>query len=425
MTSSTFTARSMAVVSSVFMMLLALLRPVLGLCSSKARKFFEQHKWDQETLGKIRTLREGKTYSFLFFCSSAGEYEQAKPVLDRLSKRQDTFACIIFFSNSGYSFAQKRNESLPCLMSPLDTLGNWRKVFAAIRPTATIIIRHELWPAFLHTAARWGKIYLINGSLTSKKPLKLFLKKHLYSFVDTFFTVSDKETDLFVKELSLPIERVHSIGDTKYDRVWERTHNPQRPTMGINLWPSPLKLIVGSAWWKDCELALAAFWRCRNDHMPTLQLILAPHSPDMEFLHWLDEKCDETTFTWGHLSQLENPNSVDILIIDSVGVLFELYRACHFAFIGGALHYEVHNVLEPASFGLPIAFGPLYHNSHEAETLVANKLATVIHDEGEFFDWLRKAVKEGTDETLRNFIKNMTGASDRFLTFMWQGGGLE
>lgn len=424
MPEKSFTLRFGILASSAVFFLISLVSPFLRLLSSQARLFLEQHKIDPNRLEALRALREGKKRSYLFFCSSAGEYEQAKPVLDRLSRSMETFLCIIFFSHSGFSFAQKRGEGIPFFMSPLDTIGLWEKVFRAISPNATIIIRHELWPSFLYCASGCGHVYLLDGSVSSTSPVKLFLKKRLYSFIELFFTVSEKERKAFIKAFSLPEAKIQAIGDTKYDRVWERAKRASGSRVALS--PSTRKLIVGSAWWKDCELALAAFWRCRNEQMPDLKLILAPHSPSAEFLSWLAGKCDETTFTWGRLSVLEDPNSVDILIVDSVGILFELYSQCHFAFVGGALHYEVHNVLEPAAHGLPIAFGPLYQNSHEAMELVSHKLASVIHDEGEFYDWIIRAVnKRGKDEALLSFLEKKTGAADRFVTFLLERSGSE
>lgn len=397
--------------------LVTVLSFILALFSSRARKFFSKRKYDAAILAQIKQQRGTKKHCVVFYCSSAGEYEQARPLASNLAS-SGVYVHILFFSESGYNFASLRKEGLPFSLAPLDTLRNWREILAILNPNVVIIVRHELWPCFLFEASRKSKVYLINASLKSNKFLSLLIKNVLFSFVDGILTVSDLEKQKFCQSFSFPETSIRVTGDSKYDRVLERVEVfKAKPRSFPQLSHSKRKLILGSAWPDDCEIVLSAYARYKIEHAETLQLVIAPHQPNEEFLKSLISNCENWEMSHKLFSASEDTRDVDLVVIDSIGILFELYGVCDLAFVGGASHHEVHNVLEPSAFGLPLAFGPRYENSHEASEIISRNLAQVVRNSEDCLRWMKSALAKGSfDKELEDFVKAKGGATDKILS---------
>lgn len=387
-----------------------------GFLDPRIRKFLNCRRVEPKTLSAIQVARAKKDFCVIFFCSSAGEYEQALPLARRLFEEHNTYVHIFFFSPSGSSFAKLRNESIPFSLAPVDTFQNWQKIFKVLKPNMTIIVRHELWPCFLYSANKFGPTYLVNASLRSDK--SIFIKKMLFEFIDKIFTVSEGENANFLNYFSELSSKLKTLGDSKYDRVLERVNliNSKNELSQLTNSKQKLRLIVGSAWERDCELALKSLAIYKTVQQVPLQIILVPHQPKPKFVESLKQECEKYKLTWQILKNLNEQVAADVLIVDKVGILFDLYGECDLAFVGGALHHQVHNVLEPAAFGLPLAFGPLYQNSHEACDLVKERLARVVQNSDEFIEWVVEVVTRGVrDLSLRSYIESKAGACSRLL----------
>lgn len=362
-------------------------------------------------MSKFREERLRYKNAVLFYASSAGEYEQARPLAQKL-KQSDVYVHLMFFSESGYNFASLRSEEIPYSLAPLDSLENWEKIFKALNPKIVVVVRHEFWPCFLYVSRKYARVYLINASLKSTHSRSLFFKGVLLRFFDKVFTVSEMEKDNFLNFFP-DLTDVQSIGDSKYDRVLERVEEfHKHPKLFPVLSKSKRKLIVGSAWHQDCELVLKAFSEVK---IPNLQLLIVPHQPSPEFISWLTELARSRGLSYSYFSSGKNTDP-DLVIVDAVGLLFDLYGSCDLAFIGGALHHEVHNVLEAAAFALPLAFGPRFKNSHEATEIVSKNLARVLQSSEECKEWITsKIIENSRDKELEAFVKSKAGAGDCLL----------
>ncbi len=404
--------------SSALVSLLSLLAPLWGSFSSKIRTFFEVRKLDPAVLSKISEVRKKHTRCVVFYCSSAGEYEQARPIAAHLVERCDVYVHFLFFSQSGLSFAQFRKEPFAFSLAPVDTFGNWKQLLDVLEPDSFLIIRHELWPACLRVASQRCPVYLVNASLKSGGSLRLFIKSLLLSFVSRIYTVSEFEKTVFKQQFSTLNVPIRDIGDSKYDRVLERVAKLQNQENRFSfLSHTQPRIIVGSAWPKDAELALSAFSHFRKTGAAG-QLLVAPHQPDLEFLGFLESECEKLHLTCSRLSQITGlDKQFDVVLVDSVGQLFDLYSCCDLAFVGGALHHKVHNVLEPAAFALPVAFGPFFSNSHEACELVQKNLVTIVKNADEFFQWMEPLLRcPQPSLALRQFLETKAGATERLVS---------
>ena len=165
--------------------------------------------------------------SYLFICSSAGEFEQAKPLISKLNHTSD-YIHILFFSKSGYNFAQKTQEPHDYSMLPPDSIWRCREVLSYIRPNKTIVVRHEIWPAILAESKKYGRNILVNASFKKREvnsfTTQMFNKiyANLYKLFDEIYVVSQEDKRVLSQNTSLNTIPIFVSGDTKYDRALER-----------------------------------------------------------------------------------------------------------------------------------------------------------------------------------------------------------
>lgn len=389
------------------------------------QRFWQGHDFETVTASLSPYVRKG-----VLFCSSAGEYEQAKPVLSRLAAQG--YGClIIFFSPSGLTYAQSRGESLPYLLAPADSWWTWQRLYRDLSPELTVVVRYELWPAFLHVAAARSRLCLIDGSVNSERSVAgigRWVKGRLLRYFEAIFVVDQQDQEYFASAFGLS-----SIvtGDTKFDRVRERQqHNLEQVTslkmQFEQLWGSQERIICGSVWRDDVSVCLRAYQSLasRKARFKDAQLVLVPHDVSSEMVAWIEDAvATETAMRCVRYSEVSgNPRrrENEVLIVDKIGMLSELYGLGCLAFVGGAFHHRVHNVLEPACYGLPLAFGPLYETSKEAVLLVSQSLARVVSNTDELQEYWAESLlgdnsSQNSDGGVVQAVTQLCGASDRIL----------
>ncbi len=399
--------------------------------------FFPQLKHHLEgrvlDLTQLSELLQGSATKprLVVFCSSAGEYEQAVPLIETARLQGDYFVLIVFFSPSGLKFIKARGDKYPYMLAPYDSLAQWKQFFSLLRPRATVVVRHELWPAFLTCARAYSsRLLLVNVSRSSSgKPwlLRRLVKRWLLGFFEQIFLVSPADTRAFSQWFALPPGKLQISGDSKYDRVLCKSPRDQALTVEFSdclaqSFGTVPRLLLGSAWPEDYELVLAGLEQRQKEGASGLVCLIALHEPTPKYLAALVTCAAAGGFTTVRFSQLlaqyqagkaELRASSTLVLVDSLGILSALYGACNLAWVGGAMHHKIHNVLEPASYGLAIAHGPLYKNSGEAIALVQAKLACLVEDHEEFARWCSKALagKAPQGAVVRQFLEARGGAS--------------
>ncbi len=411
-----------------------ILRPILfagAILSPALRRQLAGRICNKSMIAEMSAWRAKFANVCVFFCSSAGEYEQAKPLIDRLNKR-GIGTYLIFFSASGLNYARRRAELNPYILMPWDSVLTWRKVYQALSPSCSLVVRHELWPAFLTTAAQFGALLLIDGSATASSSISRRIRARLHRNFDEIFVVDNDDQAFFAMSPNREKPIIAVLGDTKYDRVIER-HKEQslatqslRSQVATTLGTGP-KLIIGSAWTPDLAWALAAV-KAFNQlaaHDQRLTLIVAPHDVSSDNVNSMLKQCTDQEMHCLSFSQLSEAISThsansalpNCLIVDKVGFLAELYGSADLAMVGGAIHHRVHNVLEPAAHGLPITCGPCYKHSREAVVLVQAGIIQPVNSPEKLLEWLRLASTARTEirERTRSKVESLAGASDRIL----------
>jgi 3-deoxy-D-manno-octulosonic-acid transferase len=358
----------------------------------------------------------------VFFCSSAGEYEQAKPIIDRVKKVGNPFIVIIFHSRSGYEFAQARGESCDYCLAPPDTIWHWGWLLSSIRPDSIFVVRYELWLGFLEIARRYGTLYLVDGNSSDADepppPLK-WIRRLLLSYFSHIFVVSEDDERYFSEHYGLKKSKMSVVGDTKYDRVLERVRQSNESncvSLIQKLRTDRQVLVLGSAYLPDIELfieARAADPELAKGWFP----IVVTHDISEPMITSVNTALKKAGLSPSTLSKIDEGRPCDALIVDQMGILAEIYSCGDLAWVGGALHNRVHNVLEPASKGLALGFGPNYTTSHEARQLLSMGLAESHSNSTGFLEWWKGHAHHDKNSKLQiiEAVQSLRGASDKIV----------
>jgi 3-deoxy-D-manno-octulosonic-acid transferase len=329
-----------------------------------------------------------------FHVTSVGEYEQARPVIDRLGKGRSAPGVIVtFFSPSGMRFAERNPAGDLREYLPLDTRPNARRLLAVLRPSLLVFVKFDLWPNLIWEAERAGvPVVLIDGTLSpgSRRLLPLVRRFYgsLYTSLHSILAISEEDARRFGESAGGDGARrasragegswVRVAGDTRYDQVLLRREAAGTRDLPAGLDRDPI-WVVGSSWEGDERIVLPAFAALLEPHRG-LTLLLAPHEPTGETLSRLEREATDLELRTVRLSALEPGGPADVILVDRVGILAELYRAGALAYVGGAFGRGLHNVMEPAALGLPLFFGPGWKNSHEAGLLLEAGAARVVRN---------------------------------------------
>jgi 3-deoxy-D-manno-octulosonic-acid transferase len=418
--------------------------PLLGILAILSDKIKEQLEARPKDKGfPILLAQKRRAYDdcILFYCSSAGEYEQAKPLIDRIAASGSVLCHVIFFSVSGAKFVKARRDEVSWSMSPLDDVWEWGNIFSALRPSKTVIVRHELWPAFLWQAAMWSEVTVVNSvvpALYGRRSkwvdgINLAIKGWLLIFVDKLCVVDASAKDFFMKKLKIPASKISITGDTKYDRVVERALEKKSTvaelrSMFRKQWdPSgcDVLLIGGSVHLPDVELLMAAIKPGPvPDKLQRIKFLLVPHLVTTSNIARIFGEVRSHNISCELLSEVESAGfqfsepAPRIIIADELGRLSDLYGVADLAWVGGAVHAKVHNVLEPAAWGIPVMCGVRFENSQEAVAL--NRVGALFNTGDPLalhtylVENLDHLAKRGHDTMV--FVQSMAGATERVLT---------
>jgi 3-deoxy-D-manno-octulosonic-acid transferase len=305
---------------------------------------------------------------------SVGEGLQARPVLER-ARAAGTRAQLAYtyFSPSARAFAQSLDVDFRDVL-PFDVASDMRAVLAALSPTALVFSKLDVWPSLAREASRRGtRLGLVSATLAAtssrRSGLAARLLRDAYAHLDRVGAISTEDADRLIA-LGVPARRVTVTGDTRYDQVWERVQRLDRtqPLLARLMGDRPT-LVAGSTWPADERALLPAWERVASRH-PRARLIIAAHEPTPSHLEPI-----EAWARGGRLrtARLDAPDAVnaDVVIVDRVGVLGDLYALATMAFVGGGFHAAgLHSVLEPAAFGVPVLFGPRHAASRDATLLL-------------------------------------------------------
>lgn len=327
-----------------------------------------------------------------FHAASLGEYEQGLPVMEKMKKKfPDHKIILTFFSPSGYEIRKNAAIADVVVYLPMDTHSNAKQFLKLAHPEMAFFIKYEYWPNYLNELKKSGiPTYLISGIFRKKQSFFKwyggFYRNALKAF--DYFFVQNESSKLLLQKIGY--QNVKISGDTRFDRVSGILKRDNTLDFIAKFKDNKRVIVVGSSWPKD-ELLLSTYI---NSAAATVKFIIAPHNIKPEQLQELNKSIRKKVVFF---SEMKNKNlaDFDVFIIDTVGILTKIYAYADIAYVGGGFgNPGIHNILEPAAFGIPIVIGPNYSHFAEAEALVHMGGCTSINTQ--------KELNEAFDVLLQN-----------------------
>jgi len=362
-------------------------------------------------------------------CASLGEFEQGVPVLEELRKNYPTHKIVVtFFSPSGYEI--KKDSPLADVVAylPFDTIGNARKFMDIVHPTLAIFVKYEIWPNYLlELKAENIPALLISGTFRKNQIFfKLhggFMRKALRTIHHLF--VQNEASKILLDQLDMT--QVTVSGDTRFDRVSHQIEMDNSIDFMDVFAANSLVVVCGSTWPEDEILLMDTINECREG----VKFVLAPHKIDTAKIESFRSKVKSTNLLYSEMRTTNDSGTTQnslanatVLIVDTIGYLTKIYSYAHVAYVGGAAgHTGLHNILEPATFGLPIIIGSNFKGFLEAEKLRQLAGLYSVATSEECSTILNKLLSDGkfrnqTGMISGHFVNSNTGATNRIMEFI-------
>lgn len=328
----------------------------------KAKLMIEGHK-NIFPLLKER-LCDGVKYIW-FHASSLGEFEQGRPVIERLRESHPEYRVILtFFSPSGYESAKKYQSADIICYLPFDTRRNVARFLDLVKPQKAFFIKYEFWPNFLRGLKKRGIPTYSVSSIFRKdqmffKTFNLGYRSTLRCFTHLF--VQNKASEALLAGIG--VKNVTIIGDTRFDRVTKIAADARQLALVEAFAQGNRVFVAGSSWGPDEDIFLRYF----NEH-PGWKLIIASHEVTESRLNEIQSKFKGSCVRYTQ-ANMDEVKAADCLLIDCFGLLSSIYKYGEVAYVGGGFGVGVHNLLEAAVYGMPVFFGPNNRKFQEAAKL--------------------------------------------------------
>ncbi|HEC44442.1 MAG TPA: 3-deoxy-D-manno-octulosonic acid transferase [Bacteroides sp.] len=354
-----------------------------------------------------------------FHCSSLGEFEQGRPVIEKIRDQSpDKKILLTFYSPSGYEIRKNYEGADHVFYLPLDTRKNVKRFLDLLSIEQAYFVKYEFWYHFvagLHD--RNIPLYLISGIFRKSQVFfswyggwyRRILKKFDHLFVQ-------QKTSLELLK-SIGIKHSTVSGDTRFDRVYDISRKINDDERFLSFCGDSKIIVAGSTWPPDEEILLHYI----NESRHSCKWIIAPHEIHESEIEKLAKKIKHKTQRFTKLN-VDELRETRVLIIDSIGLLSSLYQYAHITYIGGGFGKGIHNTLEAATFGNPVIFGPNYSRFQEAIDLADRKAAFPISGYEEF-----KSAMDGflddpnmlktSGHSAETYVKSMVGASSMIVDY--------
>ncbi len=357
-----------------------------------------------------------------FHCASLGEFEQGRPLIELIKKTYPDYGIFItFFSPSGYVIRKNYEEANFISYLPFDSKNNAAKFIGLLNPSLAIFIKYEFWYYYLSELKNRG-IPTFSVSAIFRQEQQFFKKngqffRKMLECFDQFFVQNETSKYLLNEQ---GFNNVTISGDTRFDRVKEICSNPTKNEIARKFKGHEKIMIIGSSWPEDINVLLPVI----NSSEYKMKFIIAPHEIEKSKIKKL---CSEITTDFQLYSQANNAtiHQSRVLIIDNIGILSSLFQYGDIAYIGGSFGDGLHNILEAATFGMPVIFGRGQdnHKYQEAVDLVelggafevsdSNELKKVLNTLFDNASNLDKASKISSD-----YINKNAGATGRIMDYL-------
>jgi 3-deoxy-D-manno-octulosonic-acid transferase len=354
-----------------------------------------------------------------------GEGLQALPVIQRFREAHPrTQLVYTHFSPSAERFAITVGADFFDYL-PFDHFNETSAVVDAIRPTAIVFSKLDVWPNLVENAVRRDvKLGLLSATVPEssrrRSGLALLALRDAYASLDVVGAISPSDAERLLA-MGVRGERLTVTGDTRYDQVWLRANSPSnaRDVLIERYRSRRPTLVAGSTWPSDEERLLPAWLQLRKQ-IDSVRLIIAPHELSKDHLASVEKWARDNSLSLSRTAESSSADA-DVILVDQYGILGDMYALADAAYVGGGFHSAgLHSLLEPAAFGAPVLIGPMHTDNRDARLLVNGGGAVRCPGPGDIcarlLAWLRNpAVHQRASTSARRVVEANLGAAERSL----------
>lgn len=347
-----------------------------------------------------------------FHCASLGEFEQGRPLIEEVKKQFPEYKILLsFYSPSGYE--SKKDYALAdyVVYLPNDTKSNAKKFVKKVNPDLIFFIKYEFWYNYI-SALKGRRLFQVSLILRQNQYFFSWYGKWFAKQLKNFehFFVQNQQTANLLNKIGY--KNVTISGDTRFDRVMTIANNAKSFTEIEKFCEGNQKIILaGSSWLADEKIIQQAVKNL------DIKLIIAPHVVGENHINEIQQLFPEAIL---YSELANNDKKSNVLIINCIGILSNLYQYCDIAYIGGGFGVGIHNTLEAATFGKPICFGTNYHKFQEAIDLINLKAAYSISNQEELKQVLEtllnnEKIYNQSAEASKDYVKTKIGACKKII----------
>lgn len=393
-----------------------ILLSIIAFFNKKIKLFVDGRK---EIFSKITALKNQET--IWIHAASLGEFEQARPIIEALKKDFNKYKILVtFFSPSGYEIRKNYDLADVVCYMPLDSKANAKKFLEIVNPKIAIFVKYEFWPNFLNELKKKEiPTILVSGILRKNqiffKSYGGFMRTSLQAF-HHFFVQNQISKELLN---SINFNNVTIAGDTRFDRV-SKILEQDNSLDFINQFKDHKYTFVAGSTWQEGEELLVNF--INNKASEDEKFIIAPHNIKNDAILELQKSINKKTVLYSDKAD-KNLAAYQVFIIDTIGILTKIYAAADIAYVGGGFKTGLHNILEPATFGIPVIIGNKYDKFKEAVDLVKIGGCISVKNQEEFTSTLIQLKKDENFRKLtgvinKKYIQNNLGATKLIINYL-------
>ncbi|WP_028283455.1 3-deoxy-D-manno-octulosonic acid transferase [Olleya marilimosa] len=374
------------------------------------------------TFNKLDQFLNKGDKTLWFHCASLGEYEQGLPIFTELRKDYPNHKIVLsFFSPSGYEIRKNAPFADLVVYLPLDTKNNAKRFINLVNPELTVFVKYEIWPNYLNEIKSRG-LRAILISAVFRKDQSFFkwygsqTKKALFAFEHIF---TQNETSKKLLE-SINYTNATISGDTRFDRVSNQLNTDNNLDFIKVFKDNKLCIVVGSSWPEDESLIIEFI----NNYVGIpIKFIIAPHNIKSKQIENIQTNLKKPSILFTQ-KEKKDLSQYDVFILDTIGLLSKAYSYADIAYVGGAMgNTGLHNILEPAVFGVPIIIGKNYQKFPEAFDMIKNKGVKSVSNITELSTELNSLINDPesrltTGNQNADFIKKNEGAVIQIMQYL-------
>lgn len=317
--------------------------------------------------------------------ASLGEFEQGRPIIEAIRAEHPEYKILLtFFSPSGYEIRKNYTGVDYVCYLPADTPANVKQFLSTVRPEIAIFIKYDFWLNYLSGLNKMGSRIFVVSSIFRRN--SVFFKwyggafRRVLGYFEQLF-VQNEESQRLLAEIG--IDKVTRAGDTRFDRVASIALSSKKIDLVERFAADSSVFVAGSTWPAD-ETIIEQLIKNR----PDLKFIIAPHEIESDRIDAMISRIEGRVVRYMQCAADTDVDRARVMFIDTIGILSSVYRYADYAYIGGGFGVGIHNTLEAATFGLPVAFGPNYAKFREAREMIALGTAHSIADYDALAVWV-------------------------------------